>query len=75
MVVAAFKQLQCQQMNINIYRPSNQTLLRRLYSAAAAKAEEAQPQLSPDLINIMEQKLSAIENRHAHLQAIVNQVI
>ncbi|CAA0807705.1 Peptide chain release factor 1 [Striga hermonthica] len=32
-----------------------------------------QPELSHDLVNIMEQKLSAIESRHAHLQSVVNQ--
>ncbi|KAL8522683.1 hypothetical protein ACS0TY_012862 [Phlomoides rotata] len=82
MVAAAFKQLQSHffsrpsNLTQNQLCCNNQTLLRRLYSAAAAaatKADEPQPQLSADLINIMEQKLSAIENRHAHLQAIVNQ--
>lgn len=71
---AAFKQLEC---HFNINRPSNQSekqlCISRLYSSGSA--EEAHPQLSPDLISIMEHKLSAIENRHAHLQAIVNQVI
>ncbi|XP_057776686.1 peptide chain release factor 1, mitochondrial [Salvia miltiorrhiza] len=69
---------------INISRPPEhrrnhllltaQTLFRRLYSARAALSQsQPQPQLSNDLINIMEQKLSAIENRHSHLVAILNQ--
>ncbi|KAL0437795.1 UNVERIFIED_CONTAM: Peptide chain release factor 1, partial [Sesamum radiatum] len=48
-------------------------LLRRRFFSSSTKTAESQPQLSPDLINIMEQKLSAIENRHAHLQVILNQ--
>ncbi|XP_042063576.1 peptide chain release factor 1, mitochondrial-like isoform X2 [Salvia splendens] len=67
---------------IIVYRPPPQhrrihlltakTLFRRLYSARAALSQ-SQPQLSNDLINIMEHKLSAIENRHAQLEAILNQ--
>ncbi|XP_042057944.1 peptide chain release factor 1, mitochondrial-like isoform X3 [Salvia splendens] len=66
---------------IIVYRPPQhrrihlltaKTLFRRLYSARAALSQ-SQPQLSNDLINIMEQKLSAIENRHAQLEAILNQ--
>lgn len=83
--LAAFHQFQSHFFNrpINIYRPPEhrhnhrlnaQTLLHRLYSATnAARAAQSQPQLSLDLINIMEQKLSAIEDRHSHLQAILNQ--
>ncbi|KAH6826596.1 Peptide chain release factor 1 [Perilla frutescens var. hirtella] len=86
--VAAFHQFQSHFFNrpINLHRPPEhsrshlpnaQTLLHRLYSAAATSARGAQsqpqPQLSLDLINIMEQKLSAIENRHSHLEAILNQ--
>ncbi|XP_059659270.1 peptide chain release factor 1, mitochondrial isoform X3 [Cornus florida] len=33
---------------------------------------ELQPQISTDLIKIMEQRLSAIENRNAYLQGIIN---
>ncbi|XP_057439158.1 peptide chain release factor 1, mitochondrial isoform X2 [Lotus japonicus] len=40
---------------------------RRSYSA------EVQPQLSPDLLNIMEQRLSAIEHRSACLSNLLNQ--
>lgn len=83
--LAAFHQSQSHFFNrpINIYRPPEhrhnhlnaQTFLRRLYSATTnARAAQSQPQLSLDLINIMEQKLSAIEDRHSHLQAILNQV-
>lgn len=35
---------------------------------------DLQPQLSPDLIKIMEQRLSAIEHRSAYLQGVLNQV-
>ncbi|KAL0418941.1 UNVERIFIED_CONTAM: Peptide chain release factor 1 [Sesamum radiatum] len=48
-------------------------LLRRRFFSSSTKTAESQSQLSPDLINIMEQKLSAIESRHAHLQVILNQ--
>jgi len=34
-----------------------------------------EPQLSPDLIKIMDQRLSAIEHRNAVLQKLINQVI
>uniref|UniRef100_A0A5B7BVC2 Peptide chain release factor domain-containing protein n=1 Tax=Davidia involucrata TaxID=16924 RepID=A0A5B7BVC2_DAVIN len=34
---------------------------------------ELQPQLSTDLVKIMEQKLSAIEHRSAYLQGLINQ--
>lgn len=61
------------------YRPTYhpQTLLGRLYSAATSSARDvqSQPPLSIDLINIMEHKLSAIENRYSHLQAILSQVL
>ncbi|XP_065859850.1 peptide chain release factor 1, mitochondrial [Euphorbia lathyris] len=43
------------------------SLLYRSYST------EMQSQLSPDLIRIMEQRLSAIEHRHACLQNFMNQ--
>lgn len=36
---------------------------------------EAAPQLSIDLIKIMDQRLSAIENRNAHLERFLDQVI
>lgn len=39
-----------------------------------AQLAEVQPHLSPDLIKIMEQRLSAIENRSAFLQNLMNQV-
>ncbi|CAH8320704.1 unnamed protein product [Eruca vesicaria subsp. sativa] len=39
----------------------------RLYST------EVEPQLSPDLIKIMDQRLSAIEHRNAILQRLINQ--
>ncbi|KAL3621407.1 hypothetical protein CASFOL_036319 [Castilleja foliolosa] len=51
---------------------SKNTLLNRSYSTAH-RLVQSQPELSIDLINIMEQKLSAIESRHAHLQAIAEQ--
>lgn len=35
---------------------------------------EMEPQLSPDLIKIMDQRLSAIEHRNAILQRLINQV-
>lgn len=84
-MVAAFEELQSRffSRQLKVYQPLNhnqnqlfnmQTLLHRWYSASTS-TKAAQSQLSLDLINIMEQKLSAIEDRHAHLQAIVNQVI
>lgn len=36
---------------------------------------EVQPQLSPDLLNIMEQRLSAIEYRTACLNNLLNKVL
>lgn len=36
---------------------------------------EVEPQLSPDLIKIMDERLSAIEHRNAILQRLINQVI
>ncbi|XP_056163010.1 peptide chain release factor 1, mitochondrial isoform X2 [Syzygium oleosum] len=38
-----------------------------------AQLAEVQPHLSPDLIKIMEQRLSAIEHRSAFLQNLINQ--
>lgn len=35
---------------------------------------DLQPQLSQDLIKIMEQRLSAIEHRSTYLQGVLNQV-
>jgi peptide chain release factor 1 len=37
--------------------------------------EVQQPQLSPDLVRIMERRLSAIEHRSACLHNLINQVI
>lgn len=36
---------------------------------------EPRPQLSPDLIKIMEQRLFSIENRTSYLQRVLNQAI
>ncbi|WZZ47991.1 hypothetical protein YC2023_048098 [Brassica napus] len=43
------------------------SMMFRLYST------EVEPQLSPDLIKIMDQRLSAIEHRNAILQRLINQ--
>lgn len=49
-------------------RPINRSsMMFRLYST------EVEPQLSPDLIKIMDQRLSAIEHRNAILQRLINQ--
>ncbi|KAL0720206.1 hypothetical protein Bca4012_034805 [Brassica carinata] len=44
------------------------SLMFRLYYST-----EVEPQLSPDLIKIMDQRLSAIEHRNAILQRLINQ--
>lgn len=49
-------------------RPINRSsMMFRLYST------EVEPQLSPDLIKIMDERLSAIEHRNAILQRLINQ--
>ncbi|KAK6164575.1 hypothetical protein DH2020_001439 [Rehmannia glutinosa] len=85
-MIAAFQKLQSHfvMRGINVcqlagHNPNQvfdkNTLRRRSYSTSTFhKTAQLQPELSVDLINIMEQKLSVIENRHAYLQAIVNQV-
>ncbi|KAK6164558.1 hypothetical protein DH2020_001422 [Rehmannia glutinosa] len=85
-MVAAFQKLQSHfvMRGINVcqlasHNPNQvfdkNTLLRRSYSTSTFhRTAQLQPELSVDLINIMEQKLSVIENRHAYLQAIVNQM-
>ncbi|PIN08452.1 Mitochondrial polypeptide chain release factor [Handroanthus impetiginosus] len=82
-IVAALQNLESHFLNrrLNAFTPPNhdqlfhkRTLLRRFYSySTSTRTAQSPPQLSHDLINIMEQKLSAIESRHAYLQAIVNQ--
>ncbi|KAL7082108.1 hypothetical protein ACP275_14G080100 [Erythranthe tilingii] len=84
-MVAACRKLHSHTISrrINVCRASNYnhsqlpfsketTLLRRYFSSSAETAQ-SQPELSLDLINIMDQKLAAIENRNSFLQAIVNQ--
>ncbi|GER50219.1 peptide chain release factor 1 [Striga asiatica] len=58
-------------LRINVCCYQNR-LFGRGYSSSHGFAP-SQPELSHDLVNIMEQKLSAIESRHAHLQSVVNQ--
>ncbi|KAG8390513.1 hypothetical protein BUALT_Bualt01G0091200 [Buddleja alternifolia] len=73
-MVAAFKKLQFDPSN-NVCGARNRIVLLKqtLRPYTATTTAESQPQLSPDLINIMEQKLSAIQERNAYLQRIVNQ--
>ncbi|KAL6514186.1 hypothetical protein OROHE_019173 [Orobanche hederae] len=83
-MTTAFQESQFHFLNprINVCRLANNnqnqflfnkiTLPDRSYSTAN-RLDQLQPEISLDLIHIMGQKLSAIENRHAHLQAIVNQ--
>ncbi|RID60896.1 hypothetical protein BRARA_E00084 [Brassica rapa] len=54
----------CSRATRSINRSS---MMFRLYST------EVEPQLSPDLIKIMDQRLSAIEHRNAILQRLINQ--
>uniref|UniRef100_M4CJU8 Peptide chain release factor domain-containing protein n=1 Tax=Brassica campestris TaxID=3711 RepID=M4CJU8_BRACM len=56
----------CSRATRSINRSS---MMFRLYST------EVEPQLSPDLIKIMDERLSAIEHRNAILQRLINQEI
>ncbi|CAN6822696.1 unnamed protein product [Brassica oleracea] len=57
----------CSRATRSINRSSLSSMMFRLYST------EVEPQLSPDLIKIMDQRLSAIEHRNAILQRLINQ--
>ncbi|CAI9774249.1 unnamed protein product [Fraxinus pennsylvanica] len=72
LLVGAFKQIQSPR---NAVVRDRLTLFKRTISSysTATQTSEFQPQLSIDLINIMEHKLSAIQHRNAYLQGIVNQ--
>ncbi|KZV58419.1 Peptide chain release factor [Dorcoceras hygrometricum] len=71
LMAAAIKkdQSQCRQMLLF----NQQTPYNYFTSAPAAQTVSETHQLSHNLIKIMEQKLSAIETRHAYLMSIVNQ--
>ncbi|XP_013632005.1 PREDICTED: peptide chain release factor 1 isoform X2 [Brassica oleracea var. oleracea] len=56
----------CSRATRSINRSSLSSMMFRLYSTV-------EPQLSPDLIKIMDQRLSAIEHRNAILQRLINQ--
>ncbi|XP_047315920.1 peptide chain release factor 1, mitochondrial isoform X2 [Impatiens glandulifera] len=49
------------------------TLCRFIFTHRRLYTSGSQTYLSPELLKIMEQKLSAIEHRHTYLQALLNQ--
>ncbi|KAF8106990.1 hypothetical protein N665_0129s0059 [Sinapis alba] len=57
----------CSRVTHPIDRTVPSLMFRQYYST------EVEPQLSPDLIKIMDQRLSAIEHRNAILQRLINQ--
>lgn len=73
LIAAAIKQDQCP-ISTGGYQYHQPTPYSYSTSAPAAQTVSEPHQLSRNLIKIMEQKLSAIESRHAYLQSIVNQV-
>ncbi|XP_051151942.1 peptide chain release factor 1, mitochondrial [Andrographis paniculata] len=77
--VAAFRRLQPHILYPSMnylrppYRSPGRMLLSSFYSTFTNDVQ-SQPPLSVDLMCIMERKLSALEERHVHLQNIVNQL-
>ncbi|KAL9243034.1 hypothetical protein vseg_016973 [Gypsophila vaccaria] len=52
--------------------PGSPAIFGRYLSSTSASTSDLQSQLSPDLIKIMEQRLSLIQHRAAFLQALIN---
>ncbi|KAL6969903.1 hypothetical protein U1Q18_029616 [Sarracenia purpurea var. burkii] len=61
--------------NMNNQRPFlHSTRKKTIFSDLRSFSTELQPQLSSDLVKIMEKRLSAIEHRSAYLSGLINQV-